>query len=71
MIDESEKTIRHTGSKVVKEENINGKVGITSKTTLNATQTITHKFRLNSGQIVSIPVEIPTDPKKTFYDWSK
>ncbi len=68
MIKDFEKTTKHAASKIEKTKDASG---ITSKTTLAATQRIMHKFRLNSGKIVSIPVEISTNPNPPLYDWSK
>lgn len=68
MLQDFDKTAHHTDSKIVKKEE---KGVITSQqTTLNAKQRFIHKFRLNGGTIVEIPVEVSTDPSKALYDWS-
>lgn len=68
LLQDFEKTIEHRESKIVKTKEAGV---ITSKTTLNAKQTIYHKFRLNDGQIVSIPIEFSTDPNKALYQWNQ
>ncbi|MBI3990766.1 MAG: pilus assembly protein, partial [Candidatus Omnitrophica bacterium] len=65
LIPDFNKVIQHRGSSIVRtQENGN----ITSRTTLSATQTITHKFRLNNGQVVEIPVQVTPDSSQT-YNW--
>lgn len=67
MLQDLDKTLSHTESKIVKTE----KTGvITSQTTLNAKQTTVHRFRLNGGQIVDIPVEVTVN-QADLYNWSK
>lgn len=65
LIPDFNKEIQHRGSNIVRTQE-NGNV--TSATTLSATQTITHKFRLNNGQVVEIPVQVTADSSQT-YNW--
>ncbi|MFA5356891.1 MAG: hypothetical protein WC301_05775 [Candidatus Omnitrophota bacterium] len=62
-----EKSIQHSGSKIVRTENAGS---VESETTLNAKQTTYYKFRLNDGRTVSIPVELSTDPGTALYKWA-
>ncbi|MDP3732459.1 MAG: hypothetical protein Q8R31_05535 [Candidatus Omnitrophota bacterium] len=68
MIQDFEKTLKHAGSQIVKTENAGA---IISKTKLDAEQVITHKIRMNGGQVLDIPVKFPTDPNKVLYKWNK
>ncbi len=67
MLQDLDKTLSHTVSKIVKTENAGT---ITSQTSLNAKQTIIHRFKLNGGQIVEIPVEVTANPAD-LYNWNK
>ena len=67
MVQDFDKTITHRGSKIVKTETAGV---ITSHTELKATQRIIHKFRLNNGQVVEIPVEFNAPaPDGGLYKW--
>jgi len=65
LIQDSEKRIRHARSKIVTTQE-NGV--ISSHTDLNATQRIIHKFRMNDGQVVEIPVEF--SKTGSYYNWN-
>ena len=64
MIQDYEKSVKYNENRITKTEE---EGTITSKTTLNAEQKVTQKFRLNNGQVVEIPVEL----KKSgvYYNW--
>lgn len=68
MLGDFDKTTTHSGSSIVKTQTAQPR-SITSRTTLKASQKITHKIKLNDGTVLGIPADFVVN-KSDLYNWT-